>query len=49
MWKDSDGPDEDEDTSVGGHLTFGLMHSKDGELVVEYEGEDDNIEDEADG
>ena len=45
MWK---GNDRDEDKSADGHLTFGLMHSKDGELVVEYEGEDDNIEDEAD-
>jgi len=33
---------------VDGQLTFGIMHAKDGELVVEYEGEDDNIEDEED-
>jgi len=39
MWEGSD----DEDSSVD-PMTFGIMHSKDGELVVEYEGEDDNIE-----
>ena len=39
MWEGSD----DEDSSAD-PMTFGIMHSKDGELVVEYEGEDDNID-----
>jgi hypothetical protein len=41
MWEGSD--DEDKNGSADS-MTFGVMHSKDGELVVEYEGEDDNIE-----
>ena len=46
MWL---GRDRDEDTSFDRHMTFGVMHAEDGELVVEYEGEEDNIEDEVDG
>ena len=46
MWL---GRDRDEDTSFDGHMTFGVMHAKDGEFVVEYEGEGDNIKDEVDG
>ena len=46
MWL---GRDRDEDTSFDGHMTFGVMHAKDGELVVEYEGKEDNIEDKVDG
>jgi hypothetical protein len=34
--------------SFDGPMTFAVMHSKDGELVVECEGEGDNIEDEMD-
>jgi hypothetical protein len=41
--------DRDEDTSFDGHMTFGVMHAKGGEFVVEYEGDEDNIEDEMDG
>jgi len=28
----------------GGQLTFGIMHAKDGELVIKYEGEDHYFE-----
>jgi len=35
--------------SFDGHMTFSMMHAKDGEFVVEYEGEGDNIKDEVDG
>ena len=33
MWL---GRDRDEDTSFDRHMTFGVMHAEDGELVVEY-------------
>ena len=29
-----------------GYPTFGMVHAKDGELVIEYEGEDDDFEEE---
>lgn len=41
MWEH----DSDHDPEVsGGQLTFGIAHAKDGELVIEYEGEDDDFE-----
>jgi hypothetical protein len=41
MWEH----DSDHEPEVsGGQLTFGIMHAKDGELVIEYEGEDDYFE-----
>lgn len=31
------------DISTQGQITFGIMHSKDGDLMVEYKGDDDDI------
>jgi len=38
MWE------QDDEEVDGGQLTFGIAHAKDGELVIEYEGQDDNLE-----
>jgi len=35
--------EEDIDGSGPGELTFGMAHAKDGELIIEYEGEDDDL------
>jgi hypothetical protein len=41
MWEH----DSNHDPEVsGGQLTFRIVHAKDGELVIEYEGDDDNFE-----
>jgi hypothetical protein len=40
MWE------QDDEEVDGGQLTFRVAHAKDGELVIEYEGQDDNLEEE---
>lgn len=31
-------------TDLSSQMTFGIMHSKDGEMVVEYEGEEEDLD-----
>ena len=40
MWGSNDNEDHDE-MDTQGKMTFGIMHSIDRDLVVEYEGDDD--------
>ena len=40
MWGADDNQDE---TDTPSQMTFGVMHSKDGEMVVKYEGDDKDV------
>ena len=53
--RDSDSSGEEEEdmwdadvsqgeTDLSSQMTFGIMHSKDGEMVVEYDGDDKNLD-----
>ena len=41
MWGVDDNQDE---TDTQNRMTFGVMHSKDGDMVVEYEGDDEDVD-----